>query len=77
MLYSVYLYDNALVQYILNFCWTGIFLCIFTVNGQNFEYIINYIFRYTKKKHVQTKYVQTRGPEITGVLRNFLVYYVK
>ena len=55
----------------------GYFYVFLQFNGQNFEYFTNYICQFTEKKHVQTKYVQTRKPEISGVLRNFLVYYVK
>ena len=49
----------------------------FDSSTDSFDYIINYICWFTEKKHVQTKYVQTRKPEISGVLRNFLVYYIK
>ena len=42
-----------------------------------FNYIINYICRYTEKRHVQTKYFQTIKPKTSGVLRNFLMYDVK
>ena len=67
-----------LIKYILNFCSRqGYFYVFLQFNRQNFEYLINCIFRYTEKKHVRTKYVQIRKPEISGVLRIFLVYYVK
>ena len=49
----------------------GYFYVLLQFNGQNFEYITNYICRQTQKKHVQKKYIQTRKPEISGILRNF------
>ena len=54
----------------------GYFYVFLQFNGQNFGYFTNYICRFTKKKHVQRKYVQTRKQGVPGVLRSFLVYYV-
>ena len=55
----------------------GYFYVFLQFNGQNFEYFTNYICRFTEKKHVQTKYVQTRKPEISGVLRKIIYHFGK